>query len=857
MDSWVAFYEEFADKLLLYEDRRKDLIAILISIHEKIGMKFPTMESTGFPHDVDPFTVFGLFNKGINNGNRINMLHEIKREFHVGEKVPVNFDGIPVLTNLKATFFSFIEERGKNDIDNLWKIFKVALANADNPTEELEENFVKLYDVVSAQRGIKWNLSIGLFWVRPNAYLNLDETNRVFLKSFEYDIKRPPRGDEYLKICHSIKKKIEDKTFPCMSFVDISKNAWRGRLVSKDTEYWPSCDIYSPDIDVSSWIKFLHNDKEYNPKTFEMLNTMLALGGESTCNNLKSVLGGTANEWNNRGKYLGKRVSESLNIEPYGENDNKYFPIPFVGRKVVEDGKRRYSWKLREEVKEALRIMQEKNNELMGDKNIILYGPPGTGKTYNTVLYALSIIERKHFSNLKDEDYIDCINRYKKYKEKGLIESVTFHQSYGYEEFIEGIKPVFDSTEESDKKVQYKIEKGIFYSFCERAKTPELVNGNDNDRMLKESQNIWKVSLERTGDNETRKECMENGHIRIGWDEYGENLDHLQSYYLGGQNVLNAFENRMQRGDIVLSCYSATTIDAIGIITGDYEWHDEYEHFKRLRKVDWLVKGIKEDILSINKGKSLTLATVYSLNIKTNDVYEIVKKYSNKIYRKNSNNYVFIIDEINRGNISKIFGELITLIEPEKRLGQIEGMEVKLPYSGDSFGVPENVYIIGTMNTADRSIATLDTALRRRFSFIEMGPDCELISGINVDGINIGSMLKKINERIEVLYDREHMIGHAYFMPLKENPSMVFLRKIFLNKIIPLLQEYFYEDYEKIRLVLNDNEKSEENQFIKKTSIDGKLFGDAWNGYDEQVIYSINKESFDKTESYRMIYEKQ
>ena len=127
----------------------------------------------------------------------------------------------------------------------------------------------------------------------------------------------------------------------------------------------------------------------------------------------------------------------------------------------------------------------------------------------------------------------------------------------------------------------------------------------------------------------------------------------------------------------------------------------------------------------------------------------------------------------------------------------------------------------------------------------------------NVDGINIGSMLKKINERIEVLYDREHMIGHAYFMPLKENPSMVFLRKIFLNKIIPLLQEYFYEDYEKIRLVLNDNEKSEENQFIKKTSIDGKLFGDAWNGYDEQVIYSINKESFDKTESYRMIYEKQ
>ena len=350
---------------------------------------------------------------------------------------------------------------------------------------------------------------------------------------------------------------------------------------------------------------------------------------------------------------------------------------------------------------------------------------------------------------------------------------------------------------------------------------------------------------------------MKNGHIRIGWDDYGESITSDTEFTHGGKNVLNAFICKMKKGDIVLSCYSATTIDAIGVVTGDYEWHDEYPNYKRVRNVNWLVKNIRQDITEINNGVTMTLSTVYKLGISIADVMNIVAQNaspSTQVVEKEKN-YVFIIDEINRGNISKIFGELITLIEPTKRIGQTEGMKIKLPYSQTMFGVPDNVYILGTMNTADRSIAAIDTALRRRFRFKEIMPDVDVLNGITVEGVIIKNMLDKINKRITALYDREHTIGHSYFLPLKDNPTLDTLAVIFSDDIIPLLQEYFYEDYEKICLVLGDNKKSvdDTNRFIIATKNDyNELFGNT-EGFDESFSYEINNEAFYNIEAYRKI----
>jgi 5-methylcytosine-specific restriction endonuclease McrBC GTP-binding regulatory subunit McrB len=223
-------------------------------------------------------------------------------------------------------------------------------------------------------------------------------------------------------------------------------------------------------------------------------------------------------------------------------------------------------------------------------------------------------------------------------------------------------------------------------------------------------------------------------------------------------------------------------------------------------------------------------------------------------------NCVFVIDEINRGNISKIFGELITLIEDTKREGMEEQANAILPYSGDKFSVPSNVYILGTMNTADRSIALMDTALRRRFQFIEMMPDASVLRNIGankVADLDVAEMLEKINERITFLYDREHTIGHAFFTKLAKSPTIETLASIFEKSVIPLLQEYFYEDYQKIQLVLGDNGKSDpKTKFILDEEVKAKKI---FKGHAEDVVdlpekkYTINKEAFLNIESYKQI----
>lgn len=645
------------------------------------------------------------------------------------------------------------------------------------------------------------------------------------------------------------------------------------RMESKaDTEgYWPTLEEYDPNLTSEDWSRFiLEAEKPSHPNSIRMLKCLMDSGGEASCKQLAQKYGGTASAYVGCSVNLGRRAKKYFGLPPCMENgQERFFTIPFLGKYVPEDGRKNYTYRIRPELAEALKEMdlsdvslryREEAGETGGKTdvslNTIFYGPPGTGKTYHTVVYAVAIIENRPFQSVKEEEYGEVLERYNAYKAEGRIEFTTFHQSYGYEEFIEGIRPVIEAGDEAENDIRYEISPGLFKSFCEKAersaiKRPELEIGRNSDPA------IWKISLEGTGDNPTRTECMAKGHIRIGWDSYGESISGDTAFEQGGKAILNAFLYRMRVGDIVLSCYSATTIDAIGVVAGDYEWHDEYEHYKRLRKVNWIVKGIREDITEINNGFTLTLSTVYRLNISLSDVMGLIEKNAPTLppEENRKRNYVFIMDEINRGNLSKIFGELITLIEASRRIGQPEELRARLPYSRQLFGVPDNVYLIGTMNTADRSVAAIDTALRRRFRFREMLPDTGVLEGIYIEDLSVRDMLEKMNQRITVLYDREHTLGHAYFVPLKSRPTLETLGEIFEHSIIPLLQEYFYEDYEKIRLVLGDNNKPDrEQQFIRAAACDyAGLFGGAECDFDVEYTYELNRSAFYNIEAYRKI----
>ncbi|ECL6751083.1 AAA family ATPase [Campylobacter jejuni] len=474
--------------------------------------------------------------------------------------------------------------------------------------------------------------------------------------------------------------------------------------------------------------------------------------------------------------------------------------------------------------------------------NQILYGSPGTGKTYHTIDKALEILGE----NLESRD--DKKAKFDEYVRKGQIVFTTFHQSYGYEEFVEGIKPDLDK-ENENSQIRYKIKDGIFKKLCKKALYKE--QKLKNDTLISNYSSVWKISL---GYNASlREECFKENKICIGWNEIPKNMgDEFLKLGNNDKNTINSFKNEMQLGDLVCVFNSLKTIKGIGIIKSDVKYTQQGE-YQTYREVEWISKDDEVNIYELNDNINLTQKTVYKLwRISPNILLDKISNVKNlELIQDNTKEpFIIIIDEINRGNVSKIFGELITLIEPSKRIGEKEELKVTLPYSGEKFGVPKNVYIIGTMNTADRSITSLDTALRRRFEFVEMMPDVSKLS-MDCEGINLQELLKAINTRIEYLLDREKTIGHAFFIGVE---NLNDLKSIFQNKIIPLLQEYFYNDYALINEVLNDNgmifEDKKDDKYLQKIK---NL--DSINS--ERSIYNIasfDDKIWDKIEIYQAIY---
>ena len=461
--------------------------------------------------------------------------------------------------------------------------------------------------------------------------------------------------------------------------------------------------------------------------------------------------------------------------------------------------------------------------DLLDDNpNLILYGPPGTGKTFLT----RKIVEAFDYEKNKENKTFEDIEN------EGRAKFITFHQAYSYEEFIEGIRPILnkDNDEEDESNIKYKVENGILKILAESASKQQINKEMEvkTEVQINESSQIWKVSLGRKNSEENiYKYFKKKNQIAIGWlnDQSLEGKNHDEIFKLlidsrsnndskptNDASSINALVNEMKIGDIVFIYDSPVTIRDIGLITSNYKYVQEDIQYNHRRDVRWL-KEFKNplDIYEMNGKTRLTLKTVYQLNnVNFLDIRGIISKgeeveNSDKAYSP----YYLIIDEINRGNVSKIFGELITLIEKDKR----ETHSCLLPYSQKSFRLPSNIYIIGTMNTADRSLAMLDTALRRRFYFFEVEPDPKVFTRVSTnklinDNVDLEELLRKINTKL----DREHRIGHSYFMDIQ---SLKQLYLVWYYKILPLLFEYFYNENGKIKKIIG-GEFFDENGNIKK-----------------------------------------
>lgn len=607
--------------------------------------------------------------------------------------------------------------------------------------------------------------------------------------------------------------------------------------------------------------------------------------------------------------------------------------------------------------------------------NQILFGPPGTGKTFATIEAALEVLD-PGFLQAQRENRSTLKKRFDELAQQDRIRFVTFHQSFSYEDFVEGLRA---TTDEASGQLRYEVVDGVFKSLCEAAAAKVTQRAEAPTEIGQ--RRIWKMSLGNTlgEDASIYQECLEGGYVLLG---YGGAIDfsgctsrqQVQERFAQagitpenpatdyGITSVTTFVSRMKVGDLIVVSDGNFKLRAIGEVTGDYQFklHPDFAaDYSQMRPVKWLrqyqpslphtellngqfsqmtLYELRSPTLDYEKLRALLGAAPptgaffqgqvfgrdYQVVRATADLLELKKPNGNLLpfsmsllneliegvrsnrislqdirdktaieklagsslepYLVNGYNNilaplvehlladgqvsgsagpegearVLIIDEINRGNISRIFGELITLIEESKREGAGEALSVTLPYSKESFSVPKNVYLIGTMNTADRSLAGLDIALRRRFVFREMAPRPQLLDGVEVAGLNIGQLLRVMNQRIEVLLDRDHCLGHAYFMPLKNDPSRARLERIFRNQILPLLQEYFFEDWERISWVLNDQRAASRGTepFIRRPQSEqslAALFGSQVAEKLSDQRWELNDAAFASLASYQNI----
>ncbi len=714
---WIDFYTEFATKLITFKSDRKTLIQKIYAVYGTAGISVPTLESGNEIIDIDPFTIFGTFNKGITNVNRITILNGIASEFGISAKVPGNFNGIPVLNNLSATFYGFKDERKADDIDNLWNLFEVALVLADNDTEENRQKFSMAYDKVHDQLCIRWNITMGLYWIRPYTFINLDSRNRWFMTdvqnmpgefvaAVEKKLKKVPYAADYLEIRDLCKKVMHAGEYEYKSFPDLSYVAWviseqvnQEKYAEKDPNTSKQ-DVVEPkskrtddsnalaDNDVDTVHYWIYSPGQGADKWEECYKNGYMLLGWGEIGDL--------------GVFSSKDAMKQQMQQEYG-GSSSYKNSAYATWQFVHDIK-------------------------IGD---IIFVKKG----YNCILgrgivesdYEYDADRTDNFSNVRKVKWTDkgdwSVNR--------QLPQKTLTDITPYSDFVKETKDLFEDDDVNDD------EQEVIY--------PEYTVDNFLDDVYMSEDDYTRL----VGLLKNKKNIILQGAPGVGKTYVAKRLAY--------------------------SMIGVKDVERVMMV----QFHQSYSY-------EDFIMGFRPS------------ATGFEL--KKGAFYNFCKKAE----VDSDNEYFFIIDEINRGNLSKIFGELFMLIENDKR-----GNALQLLYSDEKFAVPKNVYIIGMMNTADRSLAMLDYALRRRFAFFDIKPgfktpgfrEYRMILG-NEKFNRLISCVENLNEVISAdeSLGEGFCIGHSYFCNLQ--PDTIddgWLYRVVEYELVPLLKEYWFDESMKIK----------------------------------------------------------
>lgn len=814
---WIDFYSEFATKLLLFKNDRKALIERINDVYTAINMQVPKLESGGDIIDIDPFTIFGLFNKGITNSNRIAIIRSIANVFGIESKVPNNFDGIPVLNNLKATFYAFKEDRKADDIDNIWNVFEAALRLADNDTEQNRKEFSKWYDLVHDQRCIRWNITMGLYWIRPYTYINLDSRNRwyisnvenmpaEFVDSIKKKINKVPNATDYLFIKDACIKALEVGSYKYKNYPELSYSAW---IVSEQVNRQ----------------KAAANGKKLSNAAFlrwfkPLIQALRDLGGSGTPAEARAKI--VENE---------QLSDEEVNATRGKNNVNKFEnEVAFARSYLVNAGyidKSIYGvWTLTEAGKSV-----EMTDDMASD-----IFKSGVAQAQNS--------REKKGAAIADDD-VDTVHYW--------IYAPGENSCMWEEFYSEGIMAIgwgeigdlktFDSKDAMKSKMKETFDASLSYKNAAHA-TWQFVNDMKIGDIVFVKKGMHQLVGRGVVSSDYEYDADRNdkyGNIRkVNWTHKGE-WPHPGQAVMKTLTDITSYTDYVEKLNALFEDESAEDVEEVSknypVYTEDDFLDEVFMTEEEYSKLVGILKAKKNVILQGAPGVGKTFAAkrlAYSvMGVKDIDRVMMVQFHQSYSYEDfimgfrpsttgfelkkgafynfckkaeidSDNDYFFIIDEINRGNLSKIFGELFMLIENDKR-----GIELQLLYSDEKFAVPANVYIIGMMNTADRSLAMLDYALRRRFAFFEIKPGFETDGfreyRMSLDNDKFNKLINCVENLNSVIASDESLgegfcIGHSYFCNLEvDKIDNECLYGIVEYELIPLLKEYWFDEPTKVK----------------------------------------------------------